>query len=217
MRIAVVGAFLTVGVLLAIAAGLIFAPHFIRKFQTLLVAILAFLGGGGAIIAAWLGAKALAEQARVNAEALAQQTADTFAGQAKQEEIRLRRQEAAIANALAGELKAMQAQAEVMRKVLQDYVATKEPVRGLMLRHLQFGDPLVLRSVAGQLGSLEPTLAESVAELGHFVLKWNNDRERLAENSAPFSSVTPFITALQNTETKLSGTITALEGLRRTG
>ena len=56
MRIAVVGAFLTVGVLLAIAAGLIFAPHFIWKFQTLLVAILAFLGGGGAIIAAWLRA-----------------------------------------------------------------------------------------------------------------------------------------------------------------
>jgi hypothetical protein len=213
MRIAVPGALVALGLLLAVGGGLIFAPHFMWKFQTILSAILAFLGGGAAIVAAWLGARALAEQARVNAAALAQQTSDTFAGQAEQEATRMRRQEAALANALAGELKALRDQSEVIRKVLENNVANKEPVQGVLMRELQFGDPLVLRSVADQLGSLEPALAESVVEIGHFVLKWNSERERLAEISAHFRELTPFIAVLRHTEVKLVRTITALERL----
>jgi hypothetical protein len=215
MRIAAVGALVTVGVLLAIAGGLTFAPHFVWKFQTLVAAILAFLGGGGAIVAAWLGAKALAGQARVNADALAQQTADTFAGHAKQEAMRVRRQEAALANALAGELTALQNQARVMREVLKGYLAAKQPVFGFTLRGMQFGDPLVLRSVAGQLGSLEPTLTEAVVELGHTVITWNIDRERLAENPTALDDdgMKTYISSLDLTDAKLGKTIPALERL----
>jgi hypothetical protein len=171
------------------------------------------LGGGGAIVAAWLGAKALAEQTRVDAEALAQQTADTFAGQAEQEAARLRRQEVALANALAGELKALRHQGGVIRKALETVVTNERPILGSTMGLLQFGDPLILRSVASQLGSLEPTVVESVVELGHFVLNWNNDRERLLDNTAPFGDVTAFITTLRDTDTKLSDAITALEKL----
>jgi hypothetical protein len=66
-----------VGVPTTVASAVYFAPDFTFRFQKLIAAVLAFLGGGGANFAVWLGAKALYDQARISAEALSKQAADT--------------------------------------------------------------------------------------------------------------------------------------------
>src|SRR5262245_18730248 len=88
-----VGAIAVIVTLAAVAALLYFVPAFTERYQTLFAAVLAFVGGGAAIFAAWVGAQALAEQ-----------TAASASQQRRLEESRYNRESRSIAVSLAGEL-----------------------------------------------------------------------------------------------------------------
>ncbi len=174
--ILIFGVISVVAAVLLVAALVYFAPYFTDRYQTLISALVAFLGGGAAILAAWLGAKALSNQ-----------TAETALEQRRLEDARYKKESHSVAVSLAGELKAIGASAGLYANTLS--TSTGGTITGfssgkLMMEYM-LAEPIVFRAVASQLGTIDAQIAEATTMAFHSVIKWNGMLERLRDNVVP--------------------------------
>ena len=168
------GAISVAAAVLLVAALVYFAPCFTNQYQTLISALVAFLGGGAAILAAWVGAKALSNQ-----------TAATAREQRRLEDARYKKESYSVAVSLAGELKAIGATAGRWANALSiGWTATGFSSGNQMMEYM-LPDPIVFRAVASQLGTIDAQIAEATTMAFHSVINWNGMLERLRDNVVP--------------------------------